>query len=373
LIDSLRRNDDSAALFTLVDTIEKLSGVQTVEDVAAVVRSSARSISNADGVAVVLRDGDKCHYLDEDAIGPLWKGRRFPMTACISGWAMMNRRSAVISDIYLDDRIPHDAYRPTFVKSLVMTPVRPADPLAAIGAYWREVRSWEPEELMRLELMARATATALENARLYASLTEALERRDLLIREMDHRVKNTLATVQAIAFQTFRGAESREAFITALNGRLQALSRAHELLVRGGWGRADLGELAREALTPFAPPGEERLTVAGPEVRLAPEVAVSMQMIIHELAVNAARHGAWSGEQGRVHLAWTAEPQSGLRLTWVERGGPAVVEPERRGFGSRLIERALAQDLSGIASLQFDPEGIRYEMAAPLDRRISLP
>ena len=127
----------SSPLATLVDTIEQLSTARTVQDIAAVVRSRARVISGADGITVVLRDGDHCHYLDEEAIGPLWKGRRFDMSECISGWCMLNAQTVVIRDIYQDPRIPHDAYRPTFVKSLVMTPVRPRDPIAAIGSTLR--------------------------------------------------------------------------------------------------------------------------------------------------------------------------------------------------------------------------------------------
>src|SRR5688572_21436410 len=151
----------SDPLFTLVETIEALSSVRTVEAVAAVVRSAARRITGADGIAFVLRDADQCWYLDEDAVGPLWKGLRFPLTACISGWAMLNKQTVVVPDIYKDDRIPHDAYRPTFVKSLVMTPVRPHDPLAAIGAYWARERTPTEDEVVKLQIMARATATAL--------------------------------------------------------------------------------------------------------------------------------------------------------------------------------------------------------------------
>ena len=148
-------------LFTLVEMIEDLSSARTVEQVAAVVRSTARRITGADGVAFVVRDEQQCYYLDEDAIGPLWKGSRFPLTACISGWTMLNRQTAVIPDVYQDPRIPHDVYRPTFVKSLVMTPVRPQDPIAAIGAYWSKVREPTADEIAKLQVMARATAAAL--------------------------------------------------------------------------------------------------------------------------------------------------------------------------------------------------------------------
>src|SRR5262249_32531599 len=112
----------------LVLAVQDLSLARHLPEIMAVVRRTARELTGADGATFVLRDGMRCHYADEDAIAPLWKGRRFPMSACISGWAMLERRPAVVPDIYQDPRIPHDAYRPTFVKSLVMVPIRTAAP-----------------------------------------------------------------------------------------------------------------------------------------------------------------------------------------------------------------------------------------------------
>src|SRR5881227_3603981 len=116
----------------LLEVIQRLSQARDLATVQEIVRAAARRLTGADGATFVLRDGDRCHYADEDAIEPLWKGQRFPMEVCISGWAMLNRQSAVIEDIYADSRIPHDAYRPTFVKSLVMVPIRTLDPVGAI-------------------------------------------------------------------------------------------------------------------------------------------------------------------------------------------------------------------------------------------------
>ena len=123
-IDLIPHGDRVGNWQFLLDAIERLSLARSIEDVVAVVRDNARVLAGADGVCFVLRDGDLCHYVEENAIGPLWKGRKFPMSACISGWAMLNRATAVIPDIYQDPRSPHDAYRPTFVQSLVMVPVR---------------------------------------------------------------------------------------------------------------------------------------------------------------------------------------------------------------------------------------------------------
>jgi len=373
---------DHAALITLVETIEALSATRTIEEVAAVVRSAARRMSGADGVCFVLRDGDQCWYLDEDAIGPMWKGQRFPMSACISGWAMLHGQTVVVPDIYADDRIPHDAYRPTFVKSLVMTPVRPKDPIAAIGAYWAVGQTPSPDTVIRLEAMARATAAAIENARLYASLNEALERRTFLLRELDHRVKNTLASVQSIARQTLRAAPTPADFAESFESRLMGLSRAHELLTRQAWGRTDLRDVLETALQPFGGLADPRFTARGPAIALTAETAVALHMTLHELMVNAAKHGALTSASGQVTVVWRIEEVEGdgeggggagpsLVLEWVERGGPPVFVPKRQGFGTKLLERGVARDLGGEARLTYQPKGLSYALRAPLSDRIA--
>lgn len=355
------------ALLALVETIEALSSARTVEDVADVVRGRARRISGADGVAFVRRDGDLCHYLDEDAIAPLWKGRRFPMSRCISGWAMSRGETAVIPDIYVDDRIPHDAYRPTFVKSLVMTPVRPADPIAAIGAYWAERRQPTPDEVTALSVLARATATALENVELLGSLRGSLEHRERLIAELDHRVKNTLAATLAIANQTLVSSPAPEAFVRAFQGRLLALAAAHEILARSDWTTADLGGVARRAVDAVG--GGDRVDLSGPPVRLAAETAISAMLAFHELASNARRHGALSTPDGQVVLAWTVE-EGVFALRWRERNGPPVSAPAGKGLGLRLVDHGLARDLAAEARYDFSREGFTYDLRAPLSARI---
>src|SRR5205085_5297799 len=125
-----------AAMMLLVDVVQKLSLARGLDAIVDIVRKAARQLTGCDGATFVLRDGPFCYYVDEDAISPLWKGQRFPLETCISGWTMLHRTPAVIEYIYADERIPHDDYRPTFVKSLVMVPIRAADPLGAIGMYW---------------------------------------------------------------------------------------------------------------------------------------------------------------------------------------------------------------------------------------------
>lgn len=161
----------------LLVAMRDLSNARTIEEVMLVVRSAARRLVSADGATFVLRDGERCFYADEDAIQPLWKGMRFPMTACISGWAMMNRRQAVIQDIFADERIPIDAYSPTFVRSLVMTPVPRKDPVAAIGVYWAKTRRASPEEADLLQMLADSTGVALQNVHLINDLERRVAER----------------------------------------------------------------------------------------------------------------------------------------------------------------------------------------------------
>jgi len=160
----------------LLQVTRDLAFARDLPSVTSIVRSAARDLTGADGVTFVLREGGQCLYADEEAIAPLWKGRRFPLETCISGWVMLRGTPAVIPDIYADSRIPHDAYRPTFVKSLVMVPVRTPDPVAAIGAYWASVHHASREELTTLETLAESAALALANVQLYDDLRTALSR-----------------------------------------------------------------------------------------------------------------------------------------------------------------------------------------------------
>lgn len=173
----------------LVTAVQELSLVRTLPAIQEVVRRAARELLGADGATFVLRDGDKCHYADEDAISPLWKGQRFPMSICISGWVMLNARPAMIPDIYADDRIPADAYRPTFVKSLAMVPIRLVSPIGAIGVYWATSRSCTEEEMALIQGLANTTSVAMENVRVYTELEQrvALRTRQLegLNRELE--------------------------------------------------------------------------------------------------------------------------------------------------------------------------------------------
>jgi two-component sensor histidine kinase len=194
----------------------------------------------------------------------------------------------------------------------------------------------------------------------------AEEHQRLLINELNHRVKNTLATVQAIAFQTLKGdiplAEAKARF----EARLMALSRAHNLLTEQNWGGASLERVVGDSTEHLA--GEqERFVLSGPPIWISPRAALALALALHELGTNAAKYGALSREGGRIVIAWRETAEGQLILDWKEEGGPPVAPPERRGFGSRLIEQGLAGDLTGKASLAFEPDGLRCTIEATLD------
>lgn len=161
----------------LVRAVRELSMARDLPTIQDIVRTAAREMTGADGATFVLRDGNMCHYVDEDAISPLWKGKRFPMETCISGWVMLNRQTAVIEDIFKDARIPIDAYEPTFVKSLAMVPIRTAVPVGAIGNYWARPHRPNDQELALLETLANTTAIAIENVQAYLKLEERVRQR----------------------------------------------------------------------------------------------------------------------------------------------------------------------------------------------------
>ncbi|HEU5016808.1 MAG TPA: GAF domain-containing protein [Pseudolabrys sp.] len=194
----------------------------------------------------------------------------------------------------------------------------------------------------------------------------AEEHRTLLINELNHRVKNTLATVQAIAAQTFRETDLDSKVRSKFDDRLVALSKAHSILTQQNWEGADIREVMAQTLQPHA--GPDRFRIQGPPIRLTPKAALTLSMALHELATNAVKYGALSNGTGRVNINWTTEAVTqGFRLRWMESDGPAVSPPERRGFGSRLIEHGLAQDLGGEVRLDFDKQGIVCTIQAPLE------
>ena len=198
----------------------------------------------------------------------------------------------------------------------------------------------------------------------------AIEHKQLLANELNHRVKNTLATVQAIASQTMRGDDAVERARTAFSARLMALSRTQDILTSDHrQGADDLANVISDALAPHAG-GEGRFLISGRRVRLAPRAVTAIAMAAHELSTNAAKYGALSNPEGRIDVKWEIRGTTGaerLWLRWIESGGPPVEPPATRGFGSRLIERSLAMELGGEAQVLYAPDGVICTIEAPLE------
>jgi len=346
----------------LLEAIEKLAGAGGIDDVVAGLRSMARRLIGADGIAVILREDEQCWYVEEDAMGPLWKGHKFPLTSCISGWAMLHKETVVIEDVREDPRIPQELYKDTFVRSLLMVPVRSSDPIGAIGAYWSDpyrASAWQVETLERL---ARATATAMENVRLIAALSKALTEAELARDELRHRVKNAFTAAQALAALTLPADHSR-----ALNARIAALARAHALLDEklSHQDSITLSELIEAELEPYAMDSPGRLRLSGKAVRLGSAQAVALGLVINELATNALKYGALSNSHGQLDVRWRMEPDH-LLLTWRESDGPRTRAAAIENFGSRLLRRLVEGQLKGSLRREIAEEGVTCIVEFPV-------
>lgn len=197
---------------------------------------------------------------------------------------------------------------------------------------------------------------------------QAEEQHTLMVHELNHRVKNTLATVQSLGMQTLRSTPSSADAMQVFEARLTALARAHDVLTSQRWEGASLSEIVRRALEPFQTEGR-RISVSGPEVRISPKQALALSMALHELATNAAKYGALFNDEGRVVINWLITASDGLdrlELVWKEEGGPPVAPPRRKGFGTRMIERNLAGELDGEVSQEYLSEGVVCRIRSPL-------
>jgi len=315
--------DASATLQLLLDTVSQLSMVRHLADIQAIVRTSARRLLKADGATFVLRDLDHCYYADEDAISPLWKGQRFPLESCISGWAMVNREAVAIEDIYADPRIPHEAYRPTFVKSLAMVPVRRVDPVAAIGVYWAKPHLATTEELSLAQALADSVAVSLEHVRVLGELatTVELSATDPLTgvanrREWDRQLgaaiesnqRITVALVDLDHFKAFNDANGHQAgdeLLRECADAWAAMLRGADLLAR--YGGEEFGVLLPGVSTELAVTIMDRVRRSTPE-QVTASIGIATRFLDEPLTDLVARadtalYAAKSAGRDRVVVA----------------------------------------------------------------------
>ncbi|MCB2076407.1 MAG: CHASE domain-containing protein [Novosphingobium sp.] len=212
------------------------------------------------------------------------------------------------------------------------------------------------------------TKRAVEDRQVLEWLSRQSSIRDSLTRELNHRVKNTLANVLSIVSLTRRRSVDLDDFAESLTARIRALSATHDLLSQSNWTSAALGEVIRSELAPYIEGDEAHVEISGPDINLAPNDALSLGLAIHELATNAAKYGALGSPEGKVIVNWRELTSDRAEVHWREEGGPPVHEPTRRGFGRDLIEKIVAHELQSKVDLQFRPEGVECRLVVPVRR-----
>jgi two-component sensor histidine kinase len=247
------------------------------------------------------------------------------------------------------------------------------DPLAR-SAHELELAAQNDSLRLLLEQAGIDAKLLLEQAGIDAKEREAANKlQKLILGELHHRIKNTLATVSAIATQSFRASTSIEHGQRAMEGRLVALGRAHDLLMQVSWSNASLSHTLDGATEPYDSVGARRFHFNGPDLRITSGAVIALAMTLNELCTNTTKFGALSTAAGRVDISWTIdEEKQRLRLTWTERGGPPVQRPTRRSFGTRMME-SLGQQLNGQVQLSYEPSGFAYFLDVPLGSIIAAP
>ncbi|MEO6839172.1 MAG: sensor histidine kinase [Bradyrhizobium sp.] len=231
----------------------------------------------------------------------------------------------------------------------------------------QELLTAENVSLRLLLTQAKLSAeTLLAQAGIDAKEREAADKlQKLILEELHHRIKNTLATVSAIASQSLRNASSMQHAQQAIEGRLLALGRAHDLLLQARWTSANLRNIVRGAVEPFDNPDVAKFSVEGPDVQIASGAVIAIAMTLNELCTNTTKFGALSIPGGRVAISWVVDEATRLQFTWKEHGGPTVHAPTRQSFGTRLIE-TLGRQLKGNVKLTYEPSGFVYALDVPL-------
>lgn len=342
LVDNSTPPTQAEALRMLVLAVERLASARSTSDVVETLRSSARNLVGADGICVVLRDQGRCYYVEEDAMAPLWKGGKFPMETCISGWAMLNARTVVIPDIFIDDRIPHAIYRETFVKSLVMVPIGRDEPVAALGAYWARHYFAPPEVVETLEVLARAAATALENAYLMDALSASLKKTELARDDLRHRFGNALSAIDSYALTTLDPMAARD-----LSSRVKAMTRAHRLADEtfAVDGTVRIGEVVAAELDAYRKQSEAKIEISGDPISVTGSQAIAVALMLNELAMQASRSGLLRSPGAKLEVRWREDGRT-IRIEWEQTFATAAAAAANH-VASTLVRNLAITQLHG--------------------------
>lgn len=333
-------------------------------------------ICEAPRAAINLIDESRQWFKAEVGLGT----REMPIDVSICAEVVLNPGLTIIRDVTKDPRLasnplvtghPHIRFY-----AGVLLETSEGFPLGTLCVLDDDVRDLSALQIFALQTLARQVMSLLElrralmqRDRALAARNHAEERQTLLTRELHHRVKNTLATVQAVAASTARSAMRLDQFQHAFSGRIASLARTHAILTEDERQAASLLDLLRMELAGFAATSSRRVALDGPPVMLRSEVAIPLGMAIHELTSNSVKHGSLSAERGSVTVTWRLE-QAGssetLHLEWIERGGPGVVAPGRQGYGARVLERVLGGQVGATVVPTYHPQGLEVAIVIPL-------
>ncbi|MGH8151393.1 MAG: ATP-binding protein [Rhodanobacteraceae bacterium] len=372
-VASLRTGEeDHAFLLRLSDTLRPLVEPGDIETQACTLvarqlgaeRAYFVEINEARGFGRIRKE----HLAGEapSAVG------RWPLAAFASLVSQCRQgRPVVVNDMAMLSGVPapeREKLAAVHIAWIAAPLVKRGELVGALCVAESDSRAWTPRETALVSETAERIWAAAERGLAEQALCEQEQRQALLIHELNHRVKNTLAVVQSLAMQTLRGASGMDQAREALDARLISLSKAHDLLTVEHWQGGDLASTVRSALDTWSGGnGAQRFEMFGESLRLRPKALLALSMAVHELATNAVKYGALSNQSGMVEICWDIAQSTGVfHFSWIERGGPPVQPPTRRGFGSRLIERALAADVGGEVHLEFPTAGLEFSLTAPI-------
>ena len=369
-----------AALAQLQELCEKLVACADLKAVLDEILTAAISLNKADFGTVQLFDPERRVLAIAAQRGFRTEFLEFFREVGVDGdsacaRAMRERRPIMVEDVAADEAFAPclPAAEAAGFRAVLSVPLISSggDFVGMLSTHFRESCRVSDNKLRMIVLYARRAADLVRRFHSEAALADVRERHRFLVDQLNHRVKNVLAVVQAIANQTLRRAQDPAEFVASFGGRLRALATAQELLGGAGWKGVDLIRLLREETLLAEISGGEggRLLCTGPTVAVDPEAALHLVLAFYELGTNARKYGALSVPTGRVLVSWTVTRQDDTRLltlTWRESGGPPVVAPDRTGFGCTLLRRVFRATEGGEASLVFDPSGVRWEARFPL-------
>ena len=366
-----RRADEQAALYQFTDRLYRATSMRDAVDAAMDAIASALLVERAS--ILLFDEGGVARFVG-------WRGLSESYRAAVEGhcpWkpGERNAQPIFVTDIDLTDEAEtiKRVVRGEGIRGLAFIPLTAnGGVIGKFMTYYETAHIFSDDERALAVTLARQLGFALERQRIETDRKRAEAQRDLLVAELSHRVKNTLATVISIARQSFAKGPSLEHALKSFDGRLRALAHTHNRLAESNWEGASLHRLLANELAPYRATDGNNIEINGPDIRLDPRRAVVLGMAFHELATNAAKYGALSSKNGCLAIDWRVEGEPReLHLDWIERGGPAVQRPQRSGFGRLLLERALRADLQGHVELKFAPGGLQCSITGALDDRSS--